>query len=230
MSRRTACSSSSAPSRAIGFDSPVRLAVLTRTPDDSIRRQSAGIVAASSTTSPGTSSATGTARPSRSAVVCCGSGVARRQRLLGTVFLPERTAVDQDHAEHRIAQCRHTLTGFFPFGKASPRGHRISAKWVNSLSSLPINDCWVISSIWLAPCLANRCVASARQPARCCADAHKVIQWHDGAGSRCAVSKYFFTNDSTQIFCVMAATASKTIQPGYPDLPWRNRRAERSAV
>jgi len=76
--RKAACSSGSAAAlRAIGLDSPVRLAVLTRTPNASIRRQSAGTSspAASSTTSPGTSSATGncTARPSRKAVVCCGS-------------------------------------------------------------------------------------------------------------------------------------------------------------
>ncbi len=64
-------------SRALGRDSPVSVAVLTRTPKASIRRQSAGTSspAASSTTSPGTSSATGscTARPSRNAVVWRGS-------------------------------------------------------------------------------------------------------------------------------------------------------------
>ena len=63
--------------RAFGSDSPVTVALFTRSPKDSITRQSAGTLSpsSSSTTSPGTSAAAGSCAiaPARSAFTCCGS-------------------------------------------------------------------------------------------------------------------------------------------------------------
>ena len=115
-------------SRALGSDSPVMVALFTRTPKASISRQSAGTSSpsASRITSPGTSSADGQlpmTTPSRSAFTSLRQQLPERgQRLLGAVLLPEREqAVDHDHADDREAQRGHALPRLAPFGEERER-------------------------------------------------------------------------------------------------------------
>ena len=114
-------------SRALGSDSPVIVAVLTRRPKASISRQSAGTSSpsSSSTMSPGTSSL---ASISHDLAVAQHLHLLRQQlaqrgeRPLGPVFLPEgEDAVDQDDADDGDAQPRHALAGVEVFGEKRQR-------------------------------------------------------------------------------------------------------------
>ena len=120
-------SSHGSASRDAGSDSPVTVALFTRTLNASTRRQSAGRMspASSRITSPGTSSAAGTCRtaPERTTFVAFGQQfLERRQRLLGAIRLPEREhAIDQDHADDREPERRHALPRLAPLGEEGER-------------------------------------------------------------------------------------------------------------
>ncbi len=157
-------------SRALGRDSPVIVAVLTRTPNASISRQSAGMLSpcSRSTTSPGTSwvTASDVALPSRIAFTSCGSSLSsvasvcsaryscqKENRPLTTITpmtTPPTFAMPWPGALHS------------PTNASAAASHRITAKkWKNSLRKRSQSGWPATFSTWLGPNSRNRFSASA---------------------------------------------------------------------
>lgn len=114
--------------RALGRDSPVTVAVFTRSAKASTSRQSAGtrLPSSSSTMSPGTRSVARSSTVSPPRLHLLRQQLAqRRHRALGFVFLPEgKNAVDDDDTDDRNPETGHALARIETLGDKRQRRAR----------------------------------------------------------------------------------------------------------
>ena len=156
--------------RILGRDSPVIVALLTRRPNASIRRQSAGTLSPSptSTTSPGTSPSAGICctLPSRVTVTCWGSSSRRAAMARSARYscqkekMPLMTMTPTIAQPSRAIPCPGSYTSATKQSAAASQ-RMMAKKWVNSRARRSGSPTRATSSRWLGPNSASRRRASA---------------------------------------------------------------------